>query len=375
VKLIQTLSPELTRADFARHARQLILPELGFRGQARLKAARVLIVGVGGLGCPVALYLAAAGVGQLTLVDPDRIDESNLHRQILFGFDDIGGEKATVAATRLAMQYPGVDAVPGVLRLDRESADAVVVAHDVVVDCSDNLATRYALNAACLVHRKPLVYASIHRYDGQLAVFNDHPHAPCYRCLYPAPPPADAVPSCAEGGVLGVLPGILGSLQAAEVLKLLLGVGTSLSGYLLHLDVLGAESRRFRLPKQPDCPGCSATPMPLPDDPTIAACAMDPVETLTSAELRRRLRSAAPPLLLDVRSPAEYTELHIDGARLLPLPVLEAAIPQLPRNRALLCYCLSGARSHTATQRLRMAGFADVAHLAGGILAYAASAD
>lgn len=373
MNLIQTLSPALTRADFARHARQLILPELGFAGQARLKAARVLIVGVGGLGCPVALYLAAAGVGRLTLVDPDRIDESNLHRQILYGFDDVGGKKATVAARRLAAQYPGLDARAQVQRLEADSAGALVAAHQVVVDCSDNLATRYALNAACLVHRKPLVYASIHRYDGQLAVFGDTPEAPCYRCLYPMPPPADAVPSCAEGGVLGVLPGILGSLQAAEVLKLLLGVGTPLSGQLLHLDVLGAESRRFRLAKRADCPGCGPEPVAVAE--ATAACATVSVDTVSSAELRRRLGATPAPLLLDVRSPAEYAELHIDGSRLLPLPALEAELTQLPRDRPLLCYCLSGARSQTAVQRLRAAGFAEVAHLAGGILAYAAHAD
>jgi adenylyltransferase/sulfurtransferase len=259
------------------------------------------------------------------------------------------------------------------MRLDADSADAQVAAHQVVVDCSDNLATRYALNAACLVHRKPLVYASIHRYDGQLAVFGDTSDAPCYRCLYPTPPPADAVPSCAEGGVLGVLPGILGSLQAAEVLKLLLGVGTPLSGHLLHLDVLGAESRRFRLTKRTDCPGCGPEPTAVPE--ATASCTTAPVESVSPAELHRRLAATPSPLLLDVRSPAEYAELHIDGARLLPLPTLAAELPELPRDRALLCYCLSGARSQTAVERLRDAGFADVAHLAGGILAYAASAD
>ncbi len=325
----------------------------------------------GGLRPPCAA--AAAGVGRLTLVDPDRIDESNLHRQILYGFDDVGGKKATVAARRLAAQYPGLDARARVQRLEADSAGALVAAHQVVVDCSDNLATRYALNAACLVHRKPLVYASIHRYDGQLAVFGDTPEAPCYRCLYPMPPPADAVPSCAEGGVLGVLPGILGSLQAAEVLKLLLGVGTPLSGQLLHLDVLGAESRRFRLAKRADCPGCGPEPAAVPE--ATAICAATSVETVSPAELRRRLVATPAPLLLDVRSPAEYAELHIDGARLLPLPALEAELAQLPRDRALLCYCLSGARSQTAVQRLRAAGFAEVAHLAGGILAYAAHAD
>jgi adenylyltransferase/sulfurtransferase len=354
-----------------RYGRHLTLPEVGEAGQRRLKQARVLLVGAGGLGSPAALYLAAAGVGHIGLVEFDRVEASNLQRQVLYGTGDLGRPKLDAARDRLNDLNPHVEVERHAARLDRGNALELVGAHDLVVDGTDNFATRYLVNDACVLAGRPNVYASIYRFDGQASVFATV-DGPCYRCLHPEPPPPGLVPSCAEGGVLGVLPGLLGVIQATEALKLLLGIGEPLIGRLLLVDALTMRFQALKLRRDPACPACGTrTLRELPDYEAFCAgpVGADPsrVAEYTPRELEARLASGAPLALIDVRERPEWDQVRLPGARLAPLSELDDHLPTLPRDRDLVLYCKLGQRSATAARRLQAAGFTRVRHLAGGL--------
>ena len=359
------LSPD----ERIRYARHLALPGVGEEGQERLKAARVLVVGAGGLGSPVALYLAAAGVGTLGLVDFDEVDVTNLQRQVLYGTGDLGRPKLEAAVARLSDLNPGVRTVPHALCLSSENALDVLADYDVIADGTDNFPARYLVNDACVLLGKPNAYASIFRFEGQASVFWAA-KGPCYRCLFEEPPPADLVPSCAEGGVLGVLPGLLGTIQATEVLKLLLGVGEPLIGRLLLVDALRMEMRTISTAKNPACAVCGSTPTVTRLADTEAFCAGRPAAALTETspeELAGRLASGDAPFLLDVREPYEVPARALAGALNIPLAALPSRLDDVPRGRDVVVYCESGVRSARALAILGAAGHARASHLAGGI--------
>ncbi|MBI3946333.1 MAG: molybdopterin-synthase adenylyltransferase MoeB, partial [Armatimonadetes bacterium] len=320
------LPAALSDAERRRYARHLLLPEVGPEGQAKLKAARVLCVGAGGLGSPVGLYLAAAGVGHLTLVDDDAVDESNLQRQVLYDTEDVGRAKPEAAQARLQRLNPHIRVEAAAERLTAANALPLVRAHDVVIDGSDNFATRYLANDACVLDGKAYVYGSIFRFDGQVSVFHARAGGPCYRCLFPAPPPPGTAPSCAEGGVLGVLPGVIGALQATECLKLILGQGTPLIGRVLLFDALEMEFREVRLRRSTNCPACGDHPSITRLVDSEVSCAgtnpappdAEAIVEITPRELKARLAAGEPLLLLDVREPGEWAICRIEGARLIP---------------------------------------------------------
>jgi len=362
---------ELTEAERLRYGRHLSLPEVGEAGQRRLKQARVLIVGAGGLGSPAALYLAAAGVGHLGLVDFDRVEASNLQRQVLYGTGDVGRGKLDAARDRLCGLNPHVEIEGHATRFDRGNALELVAAHDLVVDGTDNFATRYLVNDACVLAGRPNVYASIFRFEGQASIFAT-PDGPCYRCLHPEPRPPGLVPSCAEGGVLGVLPGLLGVIQATEVIKLLLGLGEPLVGRLLLVDALAMRFQSLKLRRDPACPACGTrTLRELPDYEAFCAgpAAADPGEVAeyTPRQLSARLASGPSLALIDVRERPEWAVVRLPGARLAPLSELDLHLAGLPRDRDLVLYCKVGQRSAAAAQILRAAGFTRVWNLAGGL--------
>jgi molybdopterin/thiamine biosynthesis adenylyltransferase/rhodanese-related sulfurtransferase len=353
-----------------RYARHLVLPGVGEEGQERLKAARALVVGAGGLGSPVALYLAAAGVGTLGLVDFDTVDVTNLQRQILYGTSDVGRPKLEAAVGRLKDLNPGVRVVPHALRLSSANALDVLAEYDVVADGTDNFPARYLVNDACVLLGKPNVHASVSRFEGQASVFWAA-KGPCYRCLFEEPPPAELVPSCAEGGVLGVLPGLLGTIQATEVLKLLLGVGEPLVGRLLLVDALRMEMRTIRATKNPACAVCGSSPTLTRLIDYEAFCAGRPAvaalaETLPE-ELAGRLASGDAPFLLDVREPYEIPARALAAAVNIPLAALPSRLDDVPRARDVVIYCESGVRSARALTILTAAGHARASHLPGGI--------
>ena len=378
---VSTETARLSGDELRRYSRHLLLPEVGLEGQKRLRQAKVLLVGAGGLGAPTALYLAAAGVGELGLVDFDAVDLSNLQRQVLYTTPDVGRPKLEAAKERLEALNPGVRVVPYETRLSSENALDVLRPYDVVVDGTDNFPTRYLVNDACVLLGKPTVYGSIYRFEGQVSVF-DARHGPCYRCLYPEPPPPDLVPSCAEGGVLGVLPGLIGVLQATETVKLLLGTGTPLVGRLLLFDALDLAFRELTLKKDPNCVLCSAhaTQKGLIDYPAfcgvVAADAeIARVPSVGAEELARALAGSEPPMLVDVREPTEWAISHLPGARLIPRAELPQRIEELGRAREIVLYCRSGERSARAARLLLDLGLTRVRNLAGGIHAWAERVD
>ncbi|MGH9464923.1 MAG: molybdopterin-synthase adenylyltransferase MoeB [Thermoanaerobaculia bacterium] len=372
--------PSLSPSELARYGRQLVLPEVGRPGQERLKGARVLLVGAGGLGSPVALYLAAAGVGRLTLVDGDRVERSNLHRQILYGESDVGRPKLEAAAARLREANPHVEVRPVAERFTAANAAALVADHDVVVDGTDNFTARYLVNDACVLAGKPNVFGSVLRFEGQVSVFWS-PRGPCYRCLFPEPPPAGLVPSCAEAGVLGALPGIVGALQANEALKLVLGVGEPLVGRFLVFDALALRFREVALPRSPSCPICSAHPTVTELVEIDAACdlaapggeemAMD----LTPREMKQWRDEGRDFVLLDVRTPREHALASLPGALLIPLQELPQRVDELDPAADIVVHCHHGQRSERAAAFLRGQGFASVRNLAGGIDAWSDQVD
>ena len=347
-----------------------MLPRVGLDGQRKLKSGRVLLVGAGGLGSPAALYLAAAGVGTLGLVDFDVVDLSNLQRQVLHGTSDVGRPKLDSARDRIHDVNPNVAVETHELRLTSANALDVLREYDIVIDGTDNFATRYLTNDACVLLDKPNVYGSIFRFEGQASVFATR-QGPCYRCLYPEPPPPGAVPSCAEGGVLGVLPGIVGTIQATEALKLLLGVGDPLVGRLLLIDTLASRFRTVTLERDPRCPACGTREIRELID-YDAFCAGVPTSVaapgeLSARALAERLSAGETLDVIDVREPYEWEIARIPGARLIPLGALGQAIPALDRTREIVVYCHHGIRSARAAELLGAAGFQRVWNLAGGI--------
>ena len=373
----------LSPAETLRYSRHLILPDIGLPGQERLKAARVLLVGAGGLGSPAALYLAAAGVGTIGLVDWDVVDVTNLQRQILHGTAAIGTPKLESARARLHDLNPHVQVETFATRLTSDNALDIVRAFDVVVDGSDNFPTRYLVNDACVLLGKPNVYGSIFRFDGQASVF-DARVGPCYRCLFADPPPPDLVPSCAEGGVLGVLPGIIGSIQALETIKLVVGVGETLVGRLLLCDARRMQFRELVLAKDPDCPVCGTHPTVTALIDYEAFCGVgeerrgrgrgDGVQ-IGAADLKREWTAKPDLVVIDVREPHEYTIARIDGARLIPLSELPGRLAEIDARAEIVTHCHHGLRSLAALDLLRGAGFANVRSLQGGIDAWSVDVD
>ncbi|MGI9592667.1 MAG: molybdopterin-synthase adenylyltransferase MoeB [Myxococcota bacterium] len=374
-------APPLTPDQFDRYQRHLSLPELGVEGQQALLAARVLLIGAGGLGCPLAQYLAAAGVGTLGLVDFDVVEASNLQRQVLYATSDVGRPKVEVASERIRGLNPDVSVETHRVQLSSENAMELLGAYDVIVDGTDNFPTRYLTNDACVLLGKPNVHGSIFRFDGQATVF-DARHGPCYRCLYPEPPPPGAVPSCAEGGVLGVLPGLVAMIQATETVKLVTGIGDPLYGRLLRYDALRMEFDEFRLKKDPDCPVCGVQPSVTELIDYEGFCGVPAVDAgagpeASAAEVREALARGDRFLLLDVREPDEWETAHVEGAKLLPLGELEARVEELAewRNRRVVVHCHHGGRSARACELLRARGFEDVHNLTGGIEAWSLTVD
>ena len=375
----------LTPGDLSRYSRQLLLPEVNADGQRRIKAARVLCIGAGGLGSPASLYLAAAGIGTLGLVDADRVDASNLQRQILYGTDDVGKSKLQKAKARLGQLNPDVEVVLHETRLTSANAAQIIANYDVVIDGSDNFPTRYLSNDVCVFARKPNIYGSVFRFEGQASVFAPHLGGPCYRCLFPEPPPLGAAPSCAEAGVLGVLPGIIGLIQATEAVKLIIGAGETLAGRLLHFDALKMKFREFNLRRDPQCPVCGDKPTifePIdyeqfcagPEEPDWFA-APEEVPTISVRELKAKMDKGEPFTLIDVREPYEYEIAHISASRLIPLGELETRLNELPRSGTLVMQCHSGGRSEHAVRILQEAGFENAVNLEGGIDAWSVEVD
>ena len=387
---LETLTlPELTTEEMQRYSRHLILPEVGVEGQRKLKAAKVLCVGTGGLGAPLALYLTAAGIGTLGLVDFDTVDASNLQRQVIHATPDVGRLKVDSAADKLQALNPAIRIVKHNTMLTSANALEIFKDYDVIADGTDNFQTRYLVNDACVLTGKPNAYGSIFRFEGQCSVFAAK-DGPCYRCLYPEPPPPGLVPSCAEGGVLGILPGLVGILQATEVIKLILGIGEPLVGRLLLVDALATKFRELKLRKNPDCPVCGTHPTvtELIDynqfcgvagaqesvgESTVkqpaALPAQNGIPQISVQELRRRRDAGEEPFVLDVREPWEYAIGNL-GGKLIPLGELANRTAELPRDRAIVAQCKSGGRSQKAAEMLKVQGF-DVENLAGGYLGWA----
>lgn len=368
--------PQSAPWNTLRYARHLVLPDIGESGQRKLLASKVLLVGAGGLGAPVGLYLAAAGVGRLGVLDDDTVELTNLQRQVIYGTTDIGVAKAGAASARLRDLNPEIDVVAHDLKLSSENALEILADYDVIIDGTDNFATRYLINDACVLLGKPDVYGSVFRFEGQVSVFS-HGGGPCYRCLYPEPPPAGLVPGCADGGVVGVLPGIIGSLQANEAIKLILGVGEPLRGRLLLFDALAVTFHELALKRNPDCPVCGDRPTidALIDYDSFCGTSAPPATPEISArDLSERLRSGDAPTLIDVRETSEHTFCNI-GGDVIPVRELPTRIAELDPSRDIVVYCRSGIRSATAVAYLRDHGFARVRHLRGGILAWADEID
>jgi adenylyltransferase/sulfurtransferase len=371
--------PTLSHEEILRYSRHLILPDVGTEGQRKLKGARVLLVGAGGLGSPAALYLAAAGVGTLGLVDFDVVDKTNLQRQILHGTSKVGTSKLESAKERLHDINPNVRIETFETRLTSENALDIIREFDVVADGTDNFPTRYLVNDACVLLGKPNVYGSIFRFEGQASVFYAK-EGPCYRCLYAEPPPPGLVPSCAEGGVLGVLPGIIGSIQALETLKLILGRGDSLIGRLLLFDALKLQFRELKLAKDPDCPVCSAHPTvtELIDYEAFCGIGAEPAYAgpeIVAPDLKAEWERNSELVVVDVREPHEYEIAHIDGAKLIPLGELPNRLNELDGHAEIVTHCHHGLRSMKALEILKAAGFAKVRSLQGGIDAWSVNVD
>jgi len=376
--------PELSTDDLARYSRHLILPEVGMQGQRKLKAAKVLCVGTGGLGSPLAFYLAAAGIGTLGLVDFDVVDASNLQRQIIHSTKDIGRKKLDSAAEKLLALNPALNVVKHETMLSSANALDILKDYDVVADGTDNFPTRYLVNDACVLLGKPNVYGSIFRFEGQASVFATE-EGPCYRCLYPEPPPPGLVPSCAEGGVLGILPGLVGVIQATEVIKLILGNGQPLVGRLLLVDALNMRFRELKLRKNRECPVCG-------DHPTVTQlidydqfCGIVPetpqeknvkngIPQITVKELKQRLDAGQDVQLIDVREPYEYQIAQI-GGKLIPQNDVPQRLAEIDRNREVVVHCKSGGRSQRIAEFLAQNGYPQVSNLAGGILAWSEEID
>jgi len=379
----QTL-PSLSNEEIARYSRHLILPEVGMDGQKKLKAARVLCIGTGGLGSPLALYLAAAGIGTLGLVDFDVVDSSNLQRQIIHSTRDIGRPKIDSAEDKLTGLNPFINVVKFDVMLTSANALEIISQFDVIADGTDNFQTRYLVNDACVLAGKPNAYGSIFRFEGQASVFATK-EGPCYRCLYPEPPPPGLVPSCAEGGVLGILPGLVGVIQATEAIKLILGNGEPLIGRLLLVDALKMHFRELKLRKNPDCPVCGTNPTVTELIDYDQFCGITPpvsvsgalnngVQQISVTEFKHKVDSGEDIFLLDVREPHEYQIANLGGF-LIPLGDLPSRVHELDSSREIVLHCKSGGRSQRAAEFLQQAGFRKIQNLAGGIQAWSEQID
>jgi adenylyltransferase/sulfurtransferase len=379
---LQQQEVKLSKDEIQRYSRHLIMPEVGMEGQLKLKRARVLTIGTGGLGAPLGLYLAAAGVGRLGLVDFDVVDNSNLQRQVTFTTQDVGKPKSAAAKARLSALNPTIEIVAYETRLTSENALELFKDYDVIVDGTDNFPTRFLVNDACVILGKPNVYGSIFRFEGQATVFG-YPGGPCYRCLYPEPPPPGLVPSCAEGGVLGVLPGIVGSIQAMETIKLILGTGDPLVGRLLLFDALAMRFRELKLKRNPDCPVCGdhRTITKLIDYEEFcgirgeeAPAMTDGIQEITATELKARQDRGDKLFILDVREPHEYQICNLNG-KLIPLGELPRRVNELDSSVEMVVHCRSGKRSADAIHFLQTAGFKKLLNLKGGVQAWADEVD
>ncbi|HLH55568.1 MAG TPA: molybdopterin-synthase adenylyltransferase MoeB [Verrucomicrobiae bacterium] len=376
------MTVELSPDQLRRYSRHLILPEVGLDGQKKICSTSVLCIGAGGLGSPLVLYLAAAGIGKIGVVDFDRVELSNLQRQIIHGNSTVGTPKTQSARTSIHRLNPGVEVILHDTRLTSANALEIIRPYDIVADGTDNFPTRYLTNDACVLLRKPNVYGSIFRFDGQASVFAPHLGGPCYRCLYPEPPPPGAVPSCAEGGVLGVLPGVIGVIQATEVIKLALGKGNSLLNRLLLYDALEMKFRELKLRRDPQCPICG-------DKPTIQSlidyegfCGIQPAsdfmhpDEVTVQQLKQALDDPSLGIhVIDVREPDEYQIAHIEGVPLFPLSQLSQRLTELDPQRAYYIHCKMGGRSMKALEFLRQQGFKNLKSVCGGITAWSTEID
>lgn len=375
----------LTVDEVRRYSRHLIIPDVAMAGQQRLMNAKVLCVGAGGLGSPALMYLAAAGVGTLGIVEFDTVDESNLQRQIIHGQSDIGKSKALSAKEKIAEINPNVNVVVHEIRLDIDNVMDIFAQYDLIVDGTDNFATRYLVNDACVLLKKPYVWGSIYRFDGQASVFWAE-YGPCYRCLYPEPPPPGMVPSCAEGGVLGVLCASIGSIQTTEAIKLLTGIGEPLIGQLMIYDALEMSYRKIKVRKDPKCPLCSEKPTQtalLPDYEAFCGVLSDAAEvavkdsTISVSELKGKIDNKDHFLLIDVREPSEFEIVRIPGSVLIPKQGFldGSALAGLPQDKPIILHCKSGVRSAECLAILKSAGFADATHVSGGVVAWAKQID
>lgn len=359
------IPPALTQDERKRYARHLLLPDVGDMGQLKLKAARVLLIGLGGLGSPIALYLAAAGVGTLGLVDADDVDLSNLQRQIMYGTADIGRPKTEAAMGRLRDINPHVNLIPHAEKFTAANAARLLQDYDIIVDGTDNFSSHYLINDSCVKAQKILVYGSVARFDGMVATVVPQ-HSACYRCLYPTPPPPDLIPNCAEAGVLGVVPGLIGMLQATEVVKLILGIGAPLTGRVMLVDSLATGFREITVPRDPACPACGSNPSPQKTETHMT------IAEITAEQLKAEMASGSSPFILDVRNQDEFDECRIEGSHLIPLPVLAARFGELDPACDMVVHCKLGGRSAKAIQFLQSKGFTKLRNLAGGMEAYKA---
>jgi molybdopterin/thiamine biosynthesis adenylyltransferase/rhodanese-related sulfurtransferase len=371
--------PELSNAEKARYSRHLVMPEVGDEGQRRLKASSVVVVGAGGLGIPVSVYLAAAGFGRIGIVDGDVVELSNLQRQFLFSEADVGHPKAQLLRSKLFAINPNVRVEAYETKLDSSNAMKVLEPYDIVVDATDNFPSRYLINDACVLLGKPDVYASVFRFDGQASVFSTR-DGPCYRCLYPEPPPPESVQSCAEAGVFGVLTGIMGSVQANQALNIALGRDAPLAGKLLLFNGLETSFNELKIRKNPRCPVCGSKPRitKLIDYEEFCGIRRDVHSGIPETDpisLNAAINGGKAPFLLDVREPYEYQLCHIEGAKLIPLGQLPRRLSELDKRSDIVVYCHSGERSASATRLLRSSGFAQVRNLKGGIKAWAEQVD
>jgi adenylyltransferase/sulfurtransferase len=370
----------MTDEERIRYSRHLIMPEVGAEGQRRLNAARVLCIGAGGLGSPAALYLAAAGVGTIGLVDFDDVDLSNLQRQVLHGTKDVGRKKTESARDRLRDLNPKIEIQAHNVRFTSANAIDLVARYDIVVDGCDNFPTRYLSNDVCVWAKKPNIYGSVFRFEGQSTVFAPHLGGPCYRCLFPEPPEPGSVPNCAQAGVLGILPGVIGMIQATEAIKLVLGAGDSLVGRLLYFDALKMKFREFNVRRDPTCPVCG-------DAPTITEpidyenfCGMrgadnGAIPAISVSELKRKIDQGEAVLIVDVREPFEYEIAHLENSKLIPLGELPDRLDELDRSKEIVAHCHTGVRSALAVDLLQEAGFKNAFNLTGGIEAWASEID
>ena len=377
--------PSLSVDEVRRYSRHLIIPDVAMSGQRRLMNAKVLCVGAGGLGSPALMYLAAAGVGTLGIVEFDTVDESNLQRQIIHGQSDIGKSKAQSAKEKIAEINPYVNVVTHELRLDASNVMEIFAQYDIIVDGTDNFATRYLVNDACVLLKKPYVWGSIYRFDGQASVFWAE-YGPCYRCLYPEPPPPGMVPSCAEGGVLGVLCATIGSIQTTEAIKVITGIGDTLVGSLMVYDALEMNFRKIKVRKDPNCPLCGDKPTQialLPDYEAFCGVISDSAaiavkdSTITVNELNKMIQEKEDFYLIDVREPSEFEIVRIPGSTLIPKQGFldGSALSALPQNKKIVLHCKSGVRSAECLAIIKGAGFADAVHVAGGVIAWAKQID